>query len=466
MPPDAVSNSYARDIIEKLQMLRRRVNGTTPHELLSQAVDVLRIRPILLQRHRGQAERALANVDLYLNFSRPYAVRGVRAFAEEMTAAWSDETRAVEGRPDAQEESVALYTMHAAKGLEWPIVVPINTMTQVMAPESAVTDRVSGHFYCLVLGVEPAGYPAVRDAEKAELDRERVRLWYVASTRARELLVLPRFDVAPGKSAWMSLVDLSLSKLPALALDDLPTETGPADTAVENRQTREVFASEAAAVVASHQRIVWRTPSRDESADGPVLREEAQEILVTDGDGAPADNDIAAAIQGGRERGLILHKLIEEVLTGETAETIPDLIARADMMIRALGHPVMDDPALGLAPVELADCVLRALSLPEVITVRPRLKPEFPVYASEPGETHEEATAGVADAIAFDPDGELKLVIDWKSDVNPSPGTLDHYCEQVRAYLDVTGAERGLVVLATSGAVIPVTPTNKVTANP
>ena len=96
------------------------MNATTPHALLSQVIDVLRVRPILLRRHRGQAERALANVDLYLSFSRAYAVRGLRAFAEAMTAAWSDEARAVEGRPDAQEDAVALYTMHAAKGLEWP----------------------------------------------------------------------------------------------------------------------------------------------------------------------------------------------------------------------------------------------------------------------------------------------------------------------------------------------------------
>ena len=96
--------------IWKLQALRRQVNATTPHALLSQAVDVLRVRPILLRRHRGQAERALANVDLYLSFSRAYAVRGLRAFAEAMTAAWSDEARAVEGRPDAQEEAGgALY---------------------------------------------------------------------------------------------------------------------------------------------------------------------------------------------------------------------------------------------------------------------------------------------------------------------------------------------------------------------
>ncbi len=38
----------------------------------------------------------------------------------------------------------------------------------------------------------------------------------------------------------------------------------------------------------------------------------------------------------------------------------------------------MDDPALGLAPAELAGCVVRALSLPEVVTLRPRLKPEIP----------------------------------------------------------------------------------------
>ena len=49
--PEAVAHPLARDIVEKLQSLRRGANATTPHDLLSQAADVLRVRPILLPNH-------------------------------------------------------------------------------------------------------------------------------------------------------------------------------------------------------------------------------------------------------------------------------------------------------------------------------------------------------------------------------------------------------------------------------
>ena len=454
--PEDIPHRYARDIIEKLQALRRRVNATTPHDLLSQAVDVLRVRPILLQRHRDQAERALANVDLYLSFSRGYSVRGLRAFAEAMTAAWSDATRAVEGRPDVQEEAVTLYSMHAAKGLEWPIVIPVNTMTKVKTPESAVTDRASGRFYCPVFGAPPTGYEAARDAEKAELDRERIRIWYVATTRARELLILPRFDVNAKPATWISLIDPPLSGLPPLSREDLPLEVDDAAPHEENRQTREIFAAEAAAIMDRKRKIVWLTPSRDESATAPVLQAKLPEIVETDGDGAAAASSDAAMIQGGRERGLILHKLMEEVLSGETAESLTSLMARAEALISASGHRIADDPARGLCPAELANCVVRTLSLPEIASLKPRLMPEFPVYASALKDTQEEVTAGVADAIAFDSDGAPQVVVDWKSDVSLKPENLEHYCSQVRAYLDMTHAERGLVVAMTPGTVVPV----------
>ncbi|TMV08168.1 ATP-dependent endonuclease [Arenibacterium halophilum] len=454
--PAAIAHPLARAVIDRLQALQKRANSTTPHDLLSQAVDVLRVRPVLLERHRGQAERALANVDLYLSLATGFAVRGLRAFSEAMTAAWTDEARAVEGRPDAQEEAVALYTMHAAKGLEWPVVIPINTMTGVMAPDSAVTDRQTDTFYCPVLGVPPSGYDAARQAEKDELDRERVRLWYVAATRARELLVLPRLDVAPSKSAWIGLVDLSLTNLPHFDVSHLPLDPIAVTGDAANDQTRESFATEAGAIAERQMHLTWLAPSRDETATGSVLQEEEPDIWAVSTDSPAPETETPASIQGGRERGLILHKLMEEVLTGECDEVGAALTARATDLIHALSEEPSSDPANGLSPEELAGCVTRTLALSEVAALRPSLLAEFPVYAFQQEDAALVATAGIADALTVGPEGRPAVVIDWKSDVNPAQETLDHYWAQVRAYLDMTGAERGLIVLMTDGTVITV----------
>jgi len=459
--PAVIANPLAREIIGRLKSLSRRGNSTTPHELLSQAVDVMRVRPLLITRHGSQAERALANVDLYLSLATGYAVRGLRAFAEAMTAAWSDEARAVEGRPDAQEEAVALFTMHAAKGLEWPIVVPINTMTGVMAPESAVIDRQTEIFYCPILGVPPNGYEAARKAEKDELDRERIRLWYVAATRARELLVLPRLDTTPSKSTWIGLVDLSLAELPGLDLSHLPADLKSADAGAGNAQTRASFGVEAETIAAGQTRLTWLAPSRDENAAGAILREEEAILWTGSVDDHPPETEAAALVQGGRERGLILHKLMEEVLTGETQDAEADLVERAADLIRGLGRSPVADPSIGLSAQELAACVARTLALPDIAALRRGLLAEFPVYAAQASDGVEIATAGIADAMTLTAEGRPAVVVDWKSDVEPDPGTLDHYRGQVRAYLDMTGAERGLIVLMTTGAVIPVLPTKQ-----
>lgn len=453
-----IAHPLARETIERLQSLFRRNNSTTPHELLSRAVEVMRVRPILLERHRGHAERALANVDLYLSLSTGYAVRGLSAFAESMTAAWSDEARAVEGRPDAQEEAVALFTMHAAKGLEWPVVIPINTMTRIMPPERAIIDRRTETFYCRVLGVTPEGYETARQAEKEELDRERIRLWYVAATRARELLILPRLDTTPSNSAWIGLIDLSLADLPSLNVSHLPNGLTATGVGAENTQTRAQFAVEAEAIAAAHKRLIWRAPSRDEGTAGGVLMEE--EVALWTGSDENRELEAVGLVQGGRGRGVVLHKLMEEILTGETAEVEAALIERATDLIRGLGQIPVVNPAEGLSPKELASCVFRTLSLPEVSTLRPELLAEFPVYATQTVDGVETVTAGIVDAMTFANDGRPAVVVDWKSDVTPSSQLLDHYYAQVRAYVDMTGAERGLIVLMTSGAVIHVQPTH------
>ena len=104
-----------------------------------------------------------------------------------------------------------------------------------------------------------------------------------------------------------------------------------------------------------------------------MLTPEAVEIWAASDAGQPHDEAAPASIQGGRERGLILHKLLEEVLTGETADDAVSLTERARVLITAIGKPVVDDPAQGLSPAELAGCVARTLALPEIAELRPTL---------------------------------------------------------------------------------------------
>src|SRR5690606_36097202 len=132
-----------------------------------------------------------------------------------------------------------------------------------------------------VLGIAPAGHELAKANEESELERERIRLWYVATTRARELLVLPRTDVAPGRSAWNSLFDLALPTLPAVDPATLPPPVLRSATASPNAQTCDTFAAEAAAIDNRQQKLTWKAPSRNEGTSASVELIEEPEIWST-----------------------------------------------------------------------------------------------------------------------------------------------------------------------------------------
>ncbi len=155
---------------------------------------------------------------------------------------------------------------------------------------------------------------------------------------------------------------------------------------------------------------------------------------------------------------------MEEILTGEIDEATPALTERANELIRELGRAPVANATSGLSSEELVASVIRTLGLPEIATLRPHLMPEFSVYAANADGSEETATAGIADALTLTADGRPAVVVDWKSDVNPDHKTLDHYRSQVRAYVEMTDAERGLIVLMTTGTVITVLPSARMTA--
>ncbi|HVT72116.1 MAG TPA: UvrD-helicase domain-containing protein [Lacunisphaera sp.] len=113
---------------------------------------------------------------------------GPRGWLQELLAAREEGRPA--GKPD--DDAINLLTSHSAKGLEWPVVIPLGLWRKIGRPPEAglrwMKDTVAGdrvYFDGESVPIE------TRDARERERLRELVRLLYVTVTRARRVLVLP-----------------------------------------------------------------------------------------------------------------------------------------------------------------------------------------------------------------------------------------------------------------------------------
>ena len=146
-----------------------------------------------------------------------------------------------------------------------------------------------------------------------------------------------------------------------------------------------------------------------------------------------------------------MHKLIEEVLTGEAAEDAAELTKRAGELLATCE---MD--TAGNDPAELATTVLRTLALPKIVDLRPRLVPELAVHASFAAEDEEQVVSGIADAVALAPDGSIEVVVDWKAMSLRRRKSSTIIGARSVPTSERRGQPRGLLVLMTSGTALEV----------
>ena len=217
----------------------------------------------------------------------------------------------------------------------------------------------------------------------------------------------------------------------------------------ENAQTRAIYADEAKRISAGAVTIQWHRPSLHEGDEPP-----SEPIPVfSDPESVEAAAPVIE-IAGSAARGKILHKLMEEVLTGETQDTATELERRATELMAQLGLEPPVDQKSGISPKELAATVVQTLSLPEIAAVRPRLMPEHTVFGRENDGRTEILVSGIADALAQDENGSIKVIVDWKSDAEMNGNKLAAYRAQLSDYRKQTGAGRALLVLMTVGKVL------------
>jgi exodeoxyribonuclease-5 len=459
MDTSVLTNEQLKATISTLTSLRNKAHIVSPHDILSEAVTRLMVRPKVRARFKSSPERRLANVDRFLEMSTTYDVRGLRAFSDAVRASWEDGERTTEGRPDQNDDAVNFITMHSAKGLEWPIVIPINTMTALPPPGSMVKNVGRNTLTLPFFGIKPVGYATEVTAADAEERFERFRLWYVAMTRAKSLLMLPYFENIQSRGeSWAELLNLKVESLPKVDLTALAAKPRKASPQSTNKETAEAFAAVSASIAERQKpRLEWVTPSKHELSAGMSSRLSMDEIMTS-----KPDLDPYANIVGGAERGNILHKLMEEILTGELNDAPAQIEARSLELIEQVVAKDMRK-IKELYPQELTRCVTNTLALESIVAIRPRLIPELSTATRMDVDGKIKITYGIMDAAEVaqrddDPGkADIRLIVDWKSDMRPSPSAINGYIEQVRRYLETKDIAKGLIVFMSTGMIVEVT---------
>ncbi len=206
---------------EQLEALRLQIGYVSPERLVAKAVDDS-------DYESGLDERARGNVQKFLNTLRemwsgePRPLRDLLDDFEALRVARSEAA----APPEDSANAVRMMSIHAAKGLEFPVVF-------LAALHTGVRNSISAISYSRKYGIGvrwrmPGGSESVSDSVHIQISeqtklretQESDRLLFVAMTRAEQHLVLSWVNKARSYPRWPKLV--------SAAFDDIETrESAP-----------------------------------------------------------------------------------------------------------------------------------------------------------------------------------------------------------------------------------------------
>jgi ATP-dependent helicase/nuclease subunit A len=436
--------------LELLSRLRRERTRLSVPALLESLYEESRILAALTGTRRG--EGAIANLRKVVTLARGASelgvltLRGFTRLLEERSAGAREEpdlpvTRA--GDPD----TVRILSVHKAKGLEAPVVACFDTADNFFAGSSVIPLFEEGTVAIgFRRGCQPPQWDALVKREEKKAWAEARRLLYVAATRARDLLVIPRpLESAEAGSFWKDLFaalptrgDADVRVVEAATLQP-PERERP-------RELREAGASEGGDAVAAR----WEAERRallEEASYRAFIPTKATALRAEEEPPVPR-----AASARGRDFGAFVHRLLEWVpFSGlDRSGTL--------QMARALA------PSFRLADRDAdraADHVSRVLEMPLVGRARRarRVWREIPLFFPEEGRLVE----GIVDLVFEEEDG--LVVVDYKTE-GLAPGEelarADRHAVQLRAYhrglRDALGrpVKERFVVFTAVGRAVPV----------
>ena len=360
------------------------------------------------------------------------------------------DVRAPDAAAGERDDVVRVMTVHAAKGLEFPIVMltGLNSamtsrgQTALFDHSEDATSHIGVRMGSRGTYFETGGFDDLREQEKDAGKMENVRLMYVAATRARDHLIVSTFRRDKDKSSPAALMaeysdDASQLWSPVVPLPSPVVVTSdspePAtriftldDPDTWEREQQELIRQMSASPIVS-------ASSLHDSADGSWQQKTGDEQVEID----PWRRGRAASAIGRA-----VHAVLQDVDPGEVGDggIITGLSALATKHARAHDVSEYEAEVLALAQATLATPVMQRAA---VALAKGRAWRES--YVSAPVGDTGVVVEGYVDLMFEDKDGSL-VIVDYKTD--RTTDAADQYELQLGAYIAAVTKATGIEVSA------------------
>ncbi|HWM20806.1 MAG TPA: UvrD-helicase domain-containing protein [Ilumatobacteraceae bacterium] len=362
-PPEALAEHPVAEAIAHLRSIATRISWRTPADLLAEIVDERRVLDVALDS--PDANDVWRRVRYVIDQARAWGDvggHGVRRYL-----AWA-RLQASEGRiadtilPEHDHDAVRIMTIHAAKGLEFPITVVSGLTTKPQRGSSTGVVWPTGTW--TLAGREGDDvYDEFKPIDEQMSDAERRRLLYVACTRAIDHLVVSlhrggQLPELPGKYTSAELLASAGAADPAAGARELVATAEP--FTLEQTVAVELPWADAAAWAAERTSTLARASIRTTISATRL----AEDLAGLEGQGDPGlrkdpvDLDLPPWQRG--RYGTAIGRAVHGVLQFADLQEGGDIDRLADAQCAAEGILGMSETVAALARSALAAPIVRS----------------------------------------------------------------------------------------------------------
>ena len=407
------------EALQHLGTIARRASRVGPADLLAALVDERRVLDVALDR--PDARDVWRRVRYVVDQARAWSDaggHGLRRYLAWVHLLASESRNADTILPEHDDDAVRIMTVHAAKGLEFPITVLSGMTTKPYATKS---NAVVWHQDTWTISNSATPDPIFEDfipLDEQMSDAERRRLLYVACTRAVDHLVvsLHRYpDSKPGETAESG----------RLLFAHGAADAGSGARPLVPTGERFVFDRPDAPALEWPEYEAWETERRRAITAARVRPSVSATYLAGEADTDPGLDKGAVDLdlppwQRGRY-GTAVGRAVHAVLQYADLRTGADIDAEAAAQCAAEGIVGMDATVADLARSAIAaPIVQRALELPH----------HRELFVAAP--VGDRTVEGYLDLFVETPDGGI--IVDYKTDQWPDDPTGDVRADRVARY--------------------------------